>query len=135
LKAKHLLRSSATVSFGRETPQCDVKDGSLATFAKPVCSREGTGACAVCCEVMLEFITSCNMRCFNDYSLQTADATQIANCGRFVSLQHGNTGIQNPGQLQEQTLKFNSTMRLSCPMNGSNTLKQKDIIKIWTFEE
>ena len=65
----------------------------VATFTKRVCRGDGAGARAVCCDMVLAFITDCNMRCFNDYSLQTADAVLIANCGRFVSLQHTNTGI------------------------------------------
>jgi hypothetical protein len=36
------------------------------------------------------------MRCFNDYSLQTADSAVVANCGNFVPLLHANTRKQNP---------------------------------------
>jgi len=57
----------------------------VVTFAKPVCRRDRTGACAVCSDVVLAFIMGCNMRCFNDYGLLTADAVLIADCGRFVS--------------------------------------------------
>jgi len=96
-KAKHLLRSWATVSFWRETPYYDVKEGSYVckTCLQAWQNRRmrgvvWRGAC---------IITGCNMRCFNDYGLQTADAALIANCGRLVSLKHANTGIQNSGRL------------------------------------